>query len=350
MNKNFYKNKRVLVTGHTGFKGAWLVKLLLSIEADVYGYALEAEKKSLYNLLNLDNKITSYIGDIRDYKYLSKVINKVKPDIVFHLAAQPLVKVGYDEPRDTYEVNMMGTANLLECLRLNDNVKSIVVITTDKVYDTTNYKVYKEDDRLNGYDPYANSKSCAELISETYRRCYFEDKKVALSTVRSGNVIGGGDFGKYRIVPDIQSAFLHNKKLILRNPNSIRPYQHVLEALSFYLELAQKQYSKHSLASSYNVGPNPKDSIETINLVQLFNKALQEHNLKDIDFEYSDNHSFKETEYLKINSSKIKRIFNYKPKWSIEDAVREVVEFSIAYKKKKDLNEYIDNVIKEYLK
>ena len=244
----FYKGKKVLITGHTGFKGTWLSKILLMAGAKVYGYALEPNTEpSLFNILNMDKQMHSIIGDIRNYDTLKKVLEEVKPEIVFHLAAQPIVRESYANPRYTYEVNVMGTVNLLDAIRETNFVKSFVNITTDKVYLNKEwYWGYRECERLCGYDPYSNSKSCSELVTYSYINSFFKDSNIKISTARSGNVIGGGDFAKDRIIPDCVRATIKSEEIIIRNPYSTRPYQHVLDCLNGYLILAKKQYEDKS--------------------------------------------------------------------------------------------------------
>ena len=268
----FYKGKKVLVTGHTGFKGAWLSKILLEAGAEVTGYSLEPNTEpSLFKILNLENKLNSIIGDIANLEKLKRIFEEYKPEIVFHLAAQPIVLDSYKEPVYTYMTNVMGTVNLLECVRESNTVKSVINVTTDKVYENMEWEWgYRENERLNGYDPYSNSKSCSELVTHSYKVSFFDDKKVAVSTVRAGNVIGGGDFANFRIIPDCVRAMENNKVIEIRNPNSTRPYQHVLEPLFAYLLIAKKQYEDYTYASSYNIGPSEEDCVTTEELVKIF--------------------------------------------------------------------------------
>ena len=344
---NFYKNKTVLITGHTGFKGTWLTNVLNRLGAKVVGYALKAEELSLYNLSNIDNKIISVIGDIRDFDHLQHVFNEYKPEIVFHLAAQPLVKQGYEDPLYTYDVNVMGSVNVLECIRLSDSVKSFVNITTDKVYRNSD-KSHSEEDILDGYDPYSNSKSCSELVTGTYIRSFLKDK-VAISTMRSGNVLGGGDFGKYRIIPDCVKAYLNNEKLILRSPTSIRPYQHVLDVINLYLLVGEKQFEDYKYAGCYNVGPDKNDCINNEQLVNLFNKTLIEYNQKPIEYIVEDNPNLVESDILLLDNSKIKKVFDYQSRFNIEDAIKEVVDFIIHYQQNDSIEEYLNKIIDDYL-
>ena len=271
VNLDFYKNKKILITGHTGFKGSWLCKILLESGADVTGYSLEVPDSSLFNKINLNVQMKSIIGDIRDFEKLEKIFRQTNPEIVFHLAAQPIVRESYENPMYTYETNVMGTVNILECVRNQLSVKSVLNVTTDKVYKNNEWEWgYRENEELDGFDPYSNSKSCSELITNTYKRSFFENRQIGVSTARAGNVIGGGDFAKDRIIPDCVRAAINKKNIIVRNSNSIRPYQHVLEPLFAYLLIAQKQYENKRYQGSYNVGPNEEDCIKTGEVVDLF--------------------------------------------------------------------------------
>ncbi|MBQ7529354.1 CDP-glucose 4,6-dehydratase, partial [bacterium] len=277
---DFYRGKRVFVTGDTGFKGSWLSMILLLAGADVMGYALDPPTEpSLFELANLDNKLKHIRGDIRDYQLLSEVFHEFQPEIVLHLAAQPIVRTSYREPRYTYETNVMGTVNICECVRLNPCVKSFLNVTTDKVYLNREWCWgYREDEPLDGFDPYSNSKSCSELVTHSYINSFYKD--VAVSTARAGNVIGGGDFALDRIIPDCVRAVVNKQPLIIRNPNSTRPFQHVLEPLFLYLTICAEQYNDHSKAGFYNIGPDDCDCVTAKKLVELFAQAYGE------DFSY----------------------------------------------------------------
>ena len=269
---NFYKGKTVLVTGHTGFKGTWLCHLLLKMGAKVIGYSLKPNTNpSLFELTKLDDKIVSIIDDIRNYESLLKVFKKYNPEIVFHLAAQPIVSESYKDPKYTYETNMLGTLNVLECIRNTDSVKSFVNVTTDKVYKNNEWEWgYREDEPLDGFDPYSNSKSCSEIVTHSYKSSFFMGEDApAISTARAGNVIGGGDFATDRIIPDCVRAAKKGEDMIVRNPYSTRPYQHVLEALFMYCLIAQKQYRNKNFEGSYNIGPEKTSVIKTIDLVKI---------------------------------------------------------------------------------
>ena len=343
-----FKDKRVLVTGHTGFKGTWLCFLLKKMGAEVYGYALEPEETSLFNILNMDNEITSIIGDIRDYQKLLKVFEDIKPEFVFHLAAQPLVRESYNDPLYTYETNVMGTVNLLECIRLNKNyVKSVINVTTDKVYANKEDEniAYREDELLDGHDPYSNSKSCSELVTHSYKKSFFNDSNVRVSTARAGNVIGGGDFAKDRIIPDCIRAVLNNENIIVRNPYSIRPYQHVLEALFAYLMIAAYQYNDKSYAGYYNVGPDDNNCIKTGDLVNMFCN-LWGNNAKWINKCDFGPH---EATFLKLDCSKLKSTFNWNSCWDINKSIIKTIEWTKCFERGEDPKKCMNKQIEEYI-
>ena len=270
--KEFYGNKKVLITGHTGFKGSWLTRILTLSGAEVTGYSLTPPTDpSLFEIAGLEDTIKSVVGDIRDLEHLSRVFEETRPEIVFHLAAQPIVRESYQEPVYTYETNVMGTVNVLECVRRTESVRSFLNVTTDKVYENREWEYgYRECDNLDGYDPYSNSKSCSELVTHSYKKSFFEDGRCAISTARAGNVIGGGDFAADRIIPDCVRAAAAGKTIIVRNPYSTRPYQHVMEPLAVYLAIAMKQYEDRTFEGYYNVGPDDKDCVTTGTLADLF--------------------------------------------------------------------------------
>ena len=342
MNLDFYKGKRVLITGHTGFKGSWLSQILVDAGAKVTGYSLKPTKKNnLFNDLGLAKKINSISGDIRNFKKLKETFDKYKPEIVFHLAAQPIVRESYINPRYTYETNVMGTVNLLECIRITGTVKSLLNITTDKVYQNKEWEWgYREDEYLDGFDPYSNSKSCSELVTHSYVNCFFPDKEVRISTARAGNVIGGGDMGKDRIIPDCVRASRKRKDIVLRNPYSVRPYQHVLEALFAYLMIAEKQYEDPKYCGYYNVGPNEEDCVSTGTIADLFCSNWGD-NQKWITTCEEGPH---EANFLKLDCSKIKKVFKWKPTWNIDKAIKKTVEFY----KSDDIKKCISKQIKEF--
>lgn len=345
---SFYKGKRVFVTGHTGFKGAWLCKILIDAGAAVTGYALDSPTDpSLFKLLKIENEMPSIIGDIRDYQSLAGAFNEAEPEIVFHLAAQPLVRESYVNPAYTYETNVMGTVNILECVRQSRHVKSVLNVTSDKVYlNLERERGYRESDELDGYDPYSNSKSCSELVTHSYKRSFFDGTGIAVSTARAGNVIGGGDFSKDRIIPDCVRAVRSGREIIVRNPRSIRPYQHVLEPIYAYLLIAAGQYHDRTLSGSYNVGPDDRDCVTTGTLADLFCKKWGEgaswRNVSEKDAPH-------EAGLLKLDCSKIKRVLNWTPRWHIDTAVEKTVEWSKSHLSGEDLTAKTREQIREYL-
>ena len=348
VNENFFNGKRIFLTGHTGFKGAWLAFILYSFGAEVTGYSLESPTSpNLFTLIDLNKKINSVIGDIRDKENLQKVFNKCKPEIVFHLAAQPIVMEGYKNPLETYSINVMGTVNILECIRQSESVRSFVNVTTDKVYHNNEWCYgYRETDILDGIDPYSNSKSCSELVTACYQRSFFDgEDSTAISTARAGNVIGGGDFAEFRIIPDCVRAALENKVIEVRNPNSVRPYQHVLEPLFAYMMIAEAQYKDRKFAGSYNVGPDENDCMATGELVNIFCEVYgQGISWKSLsaDLPYESN-------FLKLDCSKIKSVFDWTPRWNIKTAVEKTVEWTKAYQNRDNLIKCMEQQIKNFL-
>jgi CDP-glucose 4,6-dehydratase len=349
---SFYRGKRVLITGHSGFKGAWMSEVLLKAGADVTGYALEPPTEpSLFRLLSLDSKINSIKGDIRDLETLKKTFDEVRPEIVIHMAAQPIVRESYQSPVYTYEVNVMGTVNVLESIRLSDSVKSFVNVTTDKVYKNKEWEWgYRENEELNGYDPYSNSKSCSELVTESYRNSFFADRETAISTMRAGNVIGGGDFASDRIIPDCVRAASEKKDIIVRNPYSTRPYQHVLEPVMAYLMVAERQYMDKKLVGSYNVGPDEADCWTTGRLVSLFCEQWNEMMKADIAWRNVSDKGPHEAGFLKLDCSKIKRVFDWRPRWNVEEAMRKIMEWNQEYFGGGDVCGVVDQQIEDYIK
>lgn len=330
---SFYKNKKVLVTGHTGFKGTWLCKILNHAGAKVIGYALDAPTNpNIFSLSQIQENIISIIGDIRDYNHLKSVFEQYKPEIVLHLAAQPIVRDSYQNPRYTYETNVLGTVNILECVRLTSSVKSFLNVTTDKVYlndDIPNHP-FKEEEPLDGYDPYSNSKSCSELVTHSYKKSFFQDGRCAISTARAGNVIGGGDFANDRIIPDCIRAIEKGQAIIVRNPHSTRPYQHVLEPLYIYLEICEKQYKDKKYEGYYNVGPDDCDCVTTGELVTKF------CNIWGNDLQWINKYDGgpHEASFLKLDNNKIKEVFLWKPKWHIDETIQKIVEWTKVYLEK----------------
>lgn len=342
----FYQGKRVLITGHTGFKGSWLCRILAGMGAAVTGYALPAPTQpNLFGLAGLEGKITSVIGDIRDLSELEKTFESVKPEMVFHLAAQPIVRESYQNPVYTYETNVMGTVNLLECVRRSRCVKSVLNVTTDKVYANNEWEWgYRENEPLDGFDPYANSKSCSELVTHSYVRSFFKHSGVAVSTARAGNVIGGGDFAADRIVPDCVRAASSHQMIVVRNPHSVRPYQHVLEPLFAYLMIAHRQYQDPSLAGWYNVGPDECDCVTTGALADLFCASWG----AGASWENRWIGGPHEANFLKLDCSKIKSVFGWKPRWHIAEAVDKTCEWTKEWLANGDIPAVMDRQISAY--
>lgn len=355
MDLSFYKGKKVFITGHTGFKGAWLAFILLEAGAEVTGYSLDAPTvPSLYKLCKLDKRMESVIGDVRNYRNLKKTFEKAQPEFVFHLAAQPLVRESYITPRETYETNVMGTVNVLECVRTTNTVKSVIVVTTDKVYRNDNRpEGYIEDDILNGHDPYSNSKSCADILTNSYVNSFLKEKNIPVSVLRAGNVIGGGDFAKDRLVPDCFRAIQTNTKVIIRNPNATRPFQHVLEPLMAYLMIAKEQMAKPELAGAYNVGPDEKDVQSVSEMLMHFQTIWNGGEFgKNTPFDWmytEEQNAPHEAAMLSLNCDKIKAKFDWTPKWSAHEAVYKSIEWMQYYLKGKDVSICMQKQIKEYL-
>lgn len=344
---DFYRGKRVLVTGHTGFKGSWLCRILINAGAVVTGYSLEPPTEpNLFSLAGLEGRMTSTIGDIRDYEKLSRTFAEAKPEIVFHLAAQPIVRESYREPRYTYETNVMGTVNVLECVRACDAVRSFLNVTTDKVYYNNEWEWgYRENEPLDGFDPYSNSKSCSELVTHSYKNSFFADGKTAVSTARAGNVIGGGDFASDRIIPDCIRAIEKGEDITVRNPHSVRPYQHVLEPLAAYLMIAASQFDDSSYAGWYNVGPDDCDCVTTGALVTLLCEkwgSIRWHS------EFAGGPH--EASFLKLDCSKLKRVFGWNPRWHIAQAVEKTLEWTRVYLQNGDIPAVMDRQIKEFFR
>lgn len=348
MSLSFYKNRRVFLTGHTGFKGTWLSRILLVAGAEVAGYSLEPPTSpSLFEMTKTSGQIKSMTGDIRDGQKLKAAMLDFRPDVVLHLAAQPIVRTSYKDPAGTYETNVMGTVNVLEAVRACPSVRSFVNVTTDKVYLNREWAWgYRENEELCGYDPYSNSKSCSELVTYSYRNSFFnEEGSPAISTARSGNVIGGGDFAVDRIIPDCIRAAEGGKEIILRNPNSTRPYQHVLECLRGYLALAKVQFEDKSFAGSYNFGPDDESCVTTGELATLFCEAWGAGaSWKNV----SEANAPHEANFLKLQCEKAKTVLGWKPRWGINRAIEKIVEWEKAVQGGESAAAITDRQIKEY--
>ena len=347
MDLSFYIGKNVLLTGHTGFKGSWMSCVLVNAGAKVVGYSSCSRKEErLFDLCDIKEQIDHIKGDVRDLDHLKAVFVEHQPDIVIHMAAQPIVRDSYRDPVGTYDTNVMGTVNILECVRLNPCVKSFLNVTTDKVYENKEWEWgYRENEPLDGYDPYSNSKSCSELVTHSYKNSFFDDGHTAISTARAGNVIGGGDFAKDRIIPDCVRSALKHEDIVVRNPYSTRPYQHVLEPVCAYLMIAAKQYRDGKYAGYYNVGPDDRDCFQTGKLVDIFVKNWGE-DLKWIDRYDGGPH---EAKFLKLDCSKLKAIFKWQPHWNLETAIAKVVEWTKCWSAGGNIRDCMNNQIKEYL-
>jgi CDP-glucose 4,6-dehydratase len=343
----FWKDKKVFITGHTGFKGSWMCRVLLNFGAQVFGYSLPAPTDpNLYSLAELENNMSGTLADIRNFEKLKTSFNEAKPEIVIHMAAQPIVRESFNDPRYTYETNVMGTVNLLECLRLSNCVKSFLNVTTDKVYKNNEWEWgYRETEPLDGYDPYSNSKSCSELVTHSYRNSFFADRNLAVSTARAGNVIGGGDFANDRIIPDCIRAVQKNEPIIVRNPHSTRPYQHVLEPVMAYLMIAEKQYTDLGYAGWYNVGPDDCDCVTTGKLADIFCSAWG----NDARWENKWTGGPHEANFLKLDCSKLKSTFGWKPRWNISDAVQKTCEWTKTWLNGGNIPIIMDRQIEEYM-
>ena len=344
---SFYKGKKVLVTGHTGFKGTWLVSLLLSAGAQVTGYSLEPPTDpSIFGLSGMKNQIRSIIGDIRELERLMEVFRETEPEIVLHLAAQPIVRESYKNPVYTYETNVMGTVNILECVRQTKTVRSFLNVTTDKVYHNREWEWgYRENDPLDGFDPYSNSKSCSELVTHSYKNSFFSDGETRISTARAGNVIGGGDFAADRIIPDCIRAALSGKPILVRNPHSTRPFQHVLEPLYAYLMIAAMQYEDIKYEGYYNVGPGDEDCVTTGDLVELFCKCWGQGQTWEDHFAGGPH----EANFLKLDCSRLRSVFGWKPVWGVRKAIEKTVEWTRAWQAGEDINLVMERQIRCFL-
>ena len=336
MNKNFWKNRNVFITGHTGFKGGWTALCLSNLGANVYGYSLPPSiKNSFFLATRLKEHLKkSTFSNILDPESLLKEIKSSEASIIFHMAAQPLVSESYKNPLNTYKTNVIGTINIFEAARQLDFVKGIINVTSDKCYENFELiRPYRENDRLGGNDPYSSSKACAELVSNSYRKSFFTELNKYLATVRAGNVIGGGDYAEDRLIPDIFKALDNNKNLNLRSPNSIRPWQHVLEPVFGYLKLAEKLIkNKGKYAEAWNFGPHDTNNKSVLYIAKYFKKKF-----KNLKISYDQKFIYRETKILKINSTKSKSILGWKNVWNIDTALDKTIEWYMAQKANQDM-------------
>jgi CDP-glucose 4,6-dehydratase len=346
IDQNFWQGKRVFLTGHTGFKGSWLALWLHSLGAIVKGYALSPPTDpSLFNEAKIDSIIGSQIGDIRDQDILHESMTTFNPDILIHMAAQPLVRYSYDAPIETYEVNVIGTVKVLEVARSCPNLKAIVNITTDKCYENDGRsKGYKENDPMGGYDPYSNSKGCAELVTSAYRRSFLQEQGIELASVRAGNVIGGGDWADDRLIPDILKSFEKKESVVIRNPKATRPWQHVLEPLSGYLVLAQKLYeNQEDYAEGWNFGPNEKD-VKSVDWI--LDKMIAKW--PNSSWELDKNSNPHEADFLKLDISKAESKLGWKPVWELSQTLDKIIDWHKNWLNKEDMQIICLAEIEEY--
>ena len=352
--RNFYKGKKVLITGNTGFKGTWMTQVLLDWGARVVGYSFgPPTEPSLFAMAGLTEQMTDYRGDIRDKDALLAVFEKENPEIAIHMAAQPIVRESYNNPAGTYETNVMGTVHFLDGVRMGPSVKSVVNVTTDKVYMNQEWQWgYRENEPLNGYDPYSNSKSCSELVTSCFIQSFFSGRDIGVSTCRAGNVIGGGDFASDRVIPDCIRAVEAGVEMTVRNPDSTRPYQHVLEPIAAYLLIAMEQYENPGLAGNYNVGPQEADCWRTGDLVSLFcavwNRQIAGTKLHRASWRKQNDGGPHEANFLKLDCSKLKTTFGWKPRWNVETAMDKIVEWSRVYLEKGDVKAQMAEQVREF--
>jgi CDP-glucose 4,6-dehydratase len=347
VNTGFWNRKRVFLTGHTGFKGGWLSLWLQSMGAEVYGYALPPRMEhNLYTVADVGNAMAySEIADIRDMDKLCRAMQLARPEIVFHLAAQPLVRYSYDHPVETYAVNVLGTVHLFEAIRVTHGVKAVVNITTDKCYDNHERVIgFKESDPIGGFDPYASSKSCSELVTSTYRRSFFAQAGIALATARAGNVIGGGDWAKDRLVPDVLRAINAGETLKIRSPQAVRPWQHVLEPLSGYLLLAERLYTDGApFAEAWNFGPSDADAQSVLWIIERLAEMR-----KELKWQYDMTSQPHEERYLKLDSGKAHSRLGWRTRWRLQRALLKTLEWHEALLKTEDMRAFTLAQIADY--
>jgi len=346
IDRTFWKGKRVFLTGHTGFKGSWLSLWLNSLGSSVKGYALSPNTSpSLFEEAKVNDLVNSQIGDIRNQEMLHESIMTFNPDILIHLAAQPLVRRSYDAPIETYDVNVIGTVNVLEAARSCNNLKAIVNITTDKCYENDGRSEgYKENDPIGGYDPYSSSKGCAELVTSAYRRSFLQQQGVGVATARAGNVIGGGDWAEDRLIPDILRSFEKSESVVIRNPKATRPWQHILEPLSGYLILAQKLYEdQYKYSEGWNFGPDDKD-VKPVRWI--LDKMIS--NWPNSSWILEQNSSQHEAAFLKLDNSKAKSELDWSPTWGLSDTLEKIIDWHKAWINKEDIQAICLSEIEKY--
>ena len=342
----FWKEKKVLITGHTGFKGSWLSLYLKGMGANVFGYSLAPKTVSMFSITQLNREIDSYFGNIQDFDGLEAFLKKVQPDVLFHLAAQPLVSESYLDPLETIKTNVLGSSNLLMAASNVTSVKAVINVTSDKCYDNKGWGwSYSENDRLGGKDPYSASKACVEILNQSIYESYYRKKNIGLATVRSGNVIGGGDWGENRLIPDVLRAIDNNKKLIIRYPNATRPWQHVMEALSGYVSLAQRMFNDPTnFSEPFNFGPKYGNSVSVKNLIQ---NIYARFNLES-GYRIQSGELLDEAKFLSLDSSKAHKRLNWTPKWSIDQTCDSITEWHKAYRREEDMKAFTQKQIFQF--
>jgi CDP-glucose 4,6-dehydratase len=355
LHRSFWQNKKIFVTGHTGFKGSWLLLWLISMGAKVKGFALEAPTNpSLFDVAGIGDLCAEHqVGDIRDYPLLYQSIKSYQPDIVIHMAAQPLVRYSYEHPIATYQTNVMGTVHVLEATRSIDSIRAIVCVTSDKCYENREWIWgYRENDPMGGYDPYSNSKGCSELVVSAYLNSYFNainytEHGVAVASVRAGNVIGGGDWAIDRLIPDILKAFEQKRQAEIRSPDAIRPWQHVLEPLAGYLMIAEKLYQQGAkFSGAWNFGPQSDDAKPVRYIVEQLAKLWGD----DALWRLQDGNHPHEAHFLKLDCSKASQILGWQPRWCLQRALEHIVKWHQAWISGDDMQRYSLNQIEDYLK
>ena len=343
----FWKEKKVLITGHTGFKGSWLSLYLEGMGANVFGYSLAPKTMSMFSITQLNREIDGYFGNIQDFSRLETFLKKVQPDVLFHLAAQSLVSESYLDPLETIKTNVLGSSNLLMAASNVTSVKAVINVTSDKCYDNKGWGwSYSESDRLGGKDPYSASKACVEILNQSIYESYYRKKNIGLATVRSGNVIGGGDWGENRLIPDVLKAIDNNKKLIIRYPNATRPWQHVMEALSGYVSLAQRMFNDPTnFSEPFNFGPKYGNSVSVKNLIQ---NIYTRFNLES-GYRIQSGELLDEANFLSLDSSKAHKRLNWTPKWSIDQTCDSITEWHKAYLRQEDMKSFTQKQIFQFV-
>ena len=343
---DFWKDKKVLITGHTGFKGSWLSLYLKGMGANVFGYSLAPKTVSMFSITQLNREIDGYFGNIQDFSRLETFLKKVQPDVLFHLAAQSLVSESYLDPLETIKTNVLGSSNLLMAASNVTSVKAVINVTSDKCYDNKGWGwSYSESDRLGGKDPYSASKACVEILNQSIYESYYRKKNIGLATVRSGNVIGGGDWGENRLIPDVLKAIDNNKKLIIRYPNATRPWQHVMEALSGYVSLAQRMFNDPTnFSEPFNFGPKYGNSVSVKNLIQ---NIYTRFNLES-GYRIQSGELLDEAKFLSLDSSKAHKRLNWTPKWSIDQTCDSITEWHKAYRREEDMKSFTQKQILQF--